>query len=161
MPTLNLSQGAALLRAPYFNKGSAFPAKERKEFKLEGLLPSNVQTLDEQVRRAYQQFESRPNALAKNTFMTSMKEQNEVLYYKLLQDHLKEMFSIIYTPTEGEAIENFSRLFRKPEGCFLNILEPEKVPNILAQWGEAGDIDYIVVSDGEQVTYTQPILDLV
>ncbi|KAH6838684.1 hypothetical protein BKA58DRAFT_425238, partial [Alternaria rosae] len=63
-------------------------------------LPTNVQTLDEQVKRAYAQYSSRPNDLAKNTFMTSLKEQNEVLYYRLILDHLKEMFSVIYTPTE-------------------------------------------------------------
>ena len=70
-------------------------------------MPDNVQTLDEQVRRAYEQYKSRTSDIAKNTFMTSLKEQNEVLYYKLILDHLKEMFSIIYTPTEGEAIANY------------------------------------------------------
>lgn len=109
-----------------------------------------------------------------------MKDQNEVLYYRvglkrsvaseylhvdeaipflqtiltrqqLIQDHLKEMFSIIYTPTEGDAIGNFSRLFRKPEGCFLNIDEPERVRDNLAQYGDADDIDYIVVSDSEEI----------
>lgn len=80
---LNTSQGAALLRSPYFNKGSAFPAEERSEFNLNGLLPTNVQTFDEQVKRAYQQYCNRGDDLAKNTFMTSMKEQNEVLYYRV------------------------------------------------------------------------------
>lgn len=135
----------------YLNKGSAFNAEERDKFDLSGLLPSNVQTLDEQVRRAYAQYQSRPDDLAKNTFMTSMKEQNEVLYYKLIQEHLKEMFGIIYTPTEGEAISNYSRLFRRPEGCFLSIDEPEKVESNMSQWGSADDIDLIVVSDGEQI----------
>ncbi|KAI9883996.1 MAG: hypothetical protein M1823_004214 [Watsoniomyces obsoletus] len=144
-------QGAALLRSPYFNKGSAFTRDERREFKLGGLLPPNIQTLDEQVDRAYQQYRSRSNDLAKNTFMSSMKEQNVVLYYKLIQDHLKEMFSVIYTPTEGEAIENFSGLFRKPEGCFLNIEDQESIHDHLAQWGQSEDIDYIVVSDGEEI----------
>ncbi|KAL2041898.1 hypothetical protein N7G274_005085 [Stereocaulon virgatum] len=143
--------GSALLRSSYHNKGSAFPSNERKDFKLYGLLPPNVQTLEDQVKRAYQQYSSRTDALAKNTFMTSMKEQNEVLYYKLIQDHLKEMFSIIYTPTEGEAIQNFSRLFRKPEGCFLNIYDQDRVEDNLAQWGEPEDIDYIVVTDGEEI----------
>ena len=132
-----------------------------------------MQTLEEQVDRAYQQYSNRPNDLAKNTFMTSMKEQNEVLYYKvrcldweagyqrqglmldgrlqLIHDHLKEMFSVIYTPTEGDAIQNFSRLFRKPEGCFLNILDQDRVEDNLAQWGDPEDIDYIVVTDGEEV----------
>ena len=76
-------QGNALLRTPYFNKGSAFTKEERDTFKLHGLLPTNIQTLDEQVKRAYAQYTSRPDDLAKNTFMTSLKEQNEVLYYKV------------------------------------------------------------------------------
>ncbi|KAF2089916.1 hypothetical protein K490DRAFT_36130 [Saccharata proteae CBS 121410] len=143
--------GAALLRSPYHNKGSAFTAEERKQFKLHGLLPANVQTLEEQVHRAYQQYSSRPNDLAKNTFMTSMKEQNEVLYYRLIQDHLKEMFSVIYTPTEGDAIQNYSRLFRRPEGCFLNIEDQDRIPDDLDQFGGPDDIDVIVVSDGEQI----------
>ena len=75
--------GTALLRSPYHNKGSAFLPSERNEFKLYGHLPPNVQTLEEQVRRAYQQYSSRSDELAKNTFMESMKAQNEVLYYKV------------------------------------------------------------------------------
>ena len=62
------------------------------------------------------------------------------------------MFSIIYTPTEGEAIQNFSQLFRRPEGCFLNIDDQDRVEDNLAQWGGPEDIDYIVVTDGEEVT---------
>ena len=142
-----------------------------------------MQTLDEQVKRAYEQYSKRESAIGKNTFMTSMKEQNEVLYYKvnahcfhfvthsaqllcfcillrpranflssqLIQEHLKEMFSIIYTPTEGEAIQHFSQLFRRPEGCFLNIDNQDRVEDNLAQWGRPEDIDYIVVTDGEEV----------
>jgi malate dehydrogenase (oxaloacetate-decarboxylating) len=139
------------LSCAYLNKGSAFTNEERDEFELTGLLPSNVQTLDEQVKRAYAQVSSRSDNLAKNIFMTSLKEQNEVLYYKLIQEHLKEMFPIIYTPTEGDAISNYSRLFRRPEGCFLNVNEADKVENIMSQWGGPEDIDLIVVSDGEQI----------
>ena len=62
------------------------------------------------------------------------------------------MFSIIYTPTEGDAIQNFSRLFRRPEGCFLNIFDRDRVEDNLVQWGEPEDIDYIVVTDGEEVS---------
>ncbi|KAM4058676.1 malic enzyme, NAD binding domain-containing protein [Hirsutella rhossiliensis] len=143
--------GEALLNTPYFNKGSAFPADERQQFNLTGLLPQNVQTLEVQTRRAYEQYCSRSNKLAKNTFLASLKEQNEVLYYKLLQDNIKEMFSVIYTPTEGDAIQNFSRLFRRPEGCFLNINDQDRVLHDLSQWGNADDIDYIVVTDGEEI----------
>lgn len=76
-------KGSALLNTPYFNKGAGFPADERKTFKLTGLLPTHVSTLDQQVQRAYQQYSSRSDALAKNTFMTSLHDQNEVLYFRV------------------------------------------------------------------------------
>ncbi|KAM0253515.1 hypothetical protein ACHAP5_000545 [Fusarium lateritium] len=143
--------GTSLLNTPYLNKGSAFPPDERRKFNLTGLLPQGVQTLDQQCKRAYEQYSSQPDDLGKNTFLTSLKDQNEVLYYKLLQLHLDEMMSIVYTPTEGDAIQNYSRLFRRPEGCYLNIRDPDHVHQDLAQWGNPDDIDYIVVSDGEEI----------
>lgn len=76
-------QGSALLTSPYHNKGSAFPLNERQDFKLYGLLPPSVQTLESQVERAYDQYSARQDPLAKNTFLTSMKDQNIVLYYKV------------------------------------------------------------------------------
>ncbi|KAJ9625702.1 NAD-dependent malic enzyme, mitochondrial [Taxawa tesnikishii (nom. ined.)] len=143
--------GAALLHTPYMNKGTGFTSEERATFGLHGLLPTNIQTLEEQAQRAYAQYQSRPDNLAKNTFMTSLKEQNEVLYYRVIHDHLKEMFGVIYTPTEGEAISNYSRLFRRPEGCFLNVDKPDEVEERLDHFGDPDSIDLIVVSDGEQI----------
>ncbi|UNI23286.1 Malate dehydrogenase (oxaloacetate-decarboxylating) [Purpureocillium takamizusanense] len=143
--------GTALLNDPIFNKGTAFPLEERRAFGLHGLLPGSVQTLETQARRAREQYASRADDLAKNTFLTSMKEQNAVLYYKLLQDNIKDMFSVVYTPTEGDAIQNYSRLFRRPEGCFLSINDRERVRANLAQWGNPEDVDYIVVTDGQEI----------
>lgn len=74
--------------------------------------------------------------------------------FQLIQDHLKEMFSVIYTPTEGDAIQNYSRIFRKPEGCFLNIHDVDRIEHDLKQFTDNGtneDVDYIVVTDGEEV----------
>lgn len=81
-----------------------------------------------------------------------MKEQKEVLYYKLIQEHLEGMFGIIYTPTEGDTIQDFSKVFRKPEGCLLFIFDQDRVEDNLAQWGVPENIDYIVVTDGEEVS---------
>lgn len=78
----------ALLQDPRYNKGTAFPKNERDAFGLHGLLPSGVNSLETQARRAYKQYRSYESALAKNTFMTSLKDQNEVLFYRLIQDHL-------------------------------------------------------------------------
>ncbi|KAI0839211.1 hypothetical protein F5Y06DRAFT_29900 [Hypoxylon sp. FL0890] len=143
--------GTILLNTPYFNRGSAHSVEERHQFNLTGLLPASVQTLEQQEERAYQQYCSCHDDLAKNTFLASLKEQNLVLYFKLIQDHLKEMFSVVYTPTEGDAIQNFSRLFRRPEGCYLNISDIDRVSHDLAQWGRPEDIDYIVVTDSEEI----------
>lgn len=144
-------RGTSLLHHPYFNKGSAFPSEERQQFELTGLLPPSIQTLEQQVERAYEQYSTRHDDLAKNTFLSSMKEQNTVLYFKLLSDHLTEMMSVVYTPTEGDAIQNYSRIFRRPEGCFLNIHDIDRVAHDLSLWGQADEIDYIVVSDGEEI----------
>lgn len=145
-------RGNALLQNPFFNKGSAFSKDERETFGLRYFLPAQINTLQEQARRAYEQYQSRSTPLGKNTFMTSLKDQNEVLFYRLIQDHLKEMFPIIYTPTEGDAIANYSRLFRRSQGLFLNIDDPEGIDAALDSW--AGDVDIIACSDGEQILGT-------
>lgn len=144
-------QGFQLLNSPIFNKGSAFSEEERAAFGLSGLLPSKTNTLDEQVERAYAQFQYLKTPLAKNDFCTSMRIQNKVLYYELVRRHIREMLPIIYTPTEGDAIAAYSHRFRKPEGCFLDITKPEEIDERLAVYGEDKDIDYIVVSDGEGI----------
>lgn len=143
--------GMSLLQTPFFNKGSAFSKEERQDFGLEGLLPSQINSLEEQVERAYDQYRTQHTPLGKNTFMTSLKDQNDILYYRLIQSHLKEMFPIIYTPTEGEAIANYSRLFRKPGGLFLDIEDPDSIESTLDKWGPGEDVDIIACSDGEQI----------
>ena len=93
-------RGETLLTSPRWNKGTAFTKEERKAFGLTGRLPSRVNTLDEQCDRAYDQLRSRDSPILKNSFLQSLKEQNWVLYYSLLSRNLKELTSIIYTPTE-------------------------------------------------------------
>lgn len=144
-------RGFQLLNLPIFNKGSAFTEEERSAFGLNGLLPLKVNTLNEQVDRAYAQYLYLKTPLAKNDFCTLMRMQNKVLYYELVRRHIREMLPIIYTPTEGDAIAAYSHRFRKPEGCFLDIRNPESIDERLSVYGEDKDIDYIVVSDGEGI----------
>lgn len=152
LPTVDCPfTGLRLLNEAMLNKGSAFTMAEREEFDLTGLLPPAVNTLEEQVARAYSQYSNCPTPLSKHVFTESMKVQNEVLYYRMIREHLKEMFSVIYTPTAGEFIENYSQLFRKPEGCFLDINHPDQMEERLRQYGGSEDIDYIVVTDSEGI----------
>lgn len=143
--------GFHLLNSSLFNKGSAFTEEERRAFGLEGLLPPVINTLDEQVDRAYKQLHFLKTLLAKNDFCTSMRLQNKVLYYRLVKEHIKELLPIVYTPTEGDAIIAYSERFRKPEGCFLDITRPESIDTRLEQFGTDKDIDYIVISDSEGI----------
>ncbi|CAI4570036.1 AIF_collapsed_G0030340.mRNA.1.CDS.1 [Saccharomyces cerevisiae] len=140
-----------LLNSPLFNKGSAFTQEEREAFNLEALLPPQVNTLDEQLERSYKQLCYLKTPLAKNDFMTSLRVQNKVLYFALIRKHIKELVPIIYTPTEGDAIAAYSHRFRKPEGVFLDITEPDSIERRLATYGGDKDVDYIVVSDSEGI----------
>lgn len=143
-------EGKALLNNPQFNKGSGFPSDERDKFNLRGLLPSKICSLDTQVERAYTQYCDIDSPLMKNAFLLSMHDQNEVLFFKLISSHLKEMMPIIYTPTQGDAIASFSRLFRRPKGCFITYGDTN-MEQMLSQFGDPEDIDYVVVTDGEAI----------
>ncbi|EDO14903.1 hypothetical protein Kpol_348p7 [Vanderwaltozyma polyspora DSM 70294] len=140
-----------LLNSPLFNKGSAFSQEERVAFDIDALLPPQVNTLDEQVERAYKQLNNMKTPLSKNDFMTSMRVQNKVLYFALINKHIKELVPIIYTPTEGDAIAAYSHRFRKPEGIFLDITDPDSIDRRLSVYGNDKDVDYIVVTDSEGI----------
>lgn len=144
-------EGRLLLNNPSLNKGSAFSSAERRNFKIESLLPTTVNTLEEQVDRAYGQYRILPSNILKNAFCQSMKDQNQVLYYALISKHLKEMMSVIYTPTQGDAIARYSHMFRRPTGCYLNVNRPDLIEAGLTHWGRKETIDYIVVTDAEGI----------
>lgn len=140
-----------LINSSIFNKGSAFTSEEKDLFNLKGLLPSKTNTLEEQIERSYKQFSDLTHPLRKNDFMTSLRQQNKTLYYALVAKNLTEMIPIVYTPTEGDAIINYSNRFRRPEGCFLDITCPDEIKDRLQSFGLKEDLDYIVVSDGEAI----------
>ena len=103
-------RGETILTSPRWNKGTAFTLKERKDFGLTGRLPFQVNTLEEQCDRAYDQYLARDAPLRKNTFLQSLRDQNWVLYYGLISSHLKELIPIIYTPTEVRDMDSMTRV---------------------------------------------------
>ncbi|KAG2153594.1 uncharacterized protein EDB93DRAFT_1135648 [Suillus bovinus] len=144
-------RGDTLLTSPRWNKGTAFTKKERNDFGLTGRLPSRINTIDEQCERAYDQLNSRESPIQKNSFLQSLKEQNWVLYYSLLSRHLKELTSIIYTPTEAEAIANYSHLFRRSEGLFLTFPDQDSMEEDFLEQTRGKDIELIVCTDAEAI----------
>ncbi|RXK40536.1 malate dehydrogenase (oxaloacetate-decarboxylating) [Tremella mesenterica] len=144
-------RGPALLNNPRFNKGSAFTRKERDDFGLRGRLPYAVDTLQEQVDRAYQQYQARSSDILRNSFLQSLKAQNWTLFYALLSAHLEELFPIIYTPTEADAIANYSHLFRRSEGLYLSPPLTDTMEEDFLDACEGRELELIVVSDAEAI----------
>jgi malate dehydrogenase (oxaloacetate-decarboxylating) len=146
------AKGRAVLADPRLNRGTAFTQQERQALDLVGLLPPQVLTQDQQVARAYAQYTAQPNDLAKNIYLTALHDRNEVLFYRLIGDHLPEMLPIIYTPTVGAAIERYSYEYRRPRGVYLSVDAPEDVERSLRASGlGADDVDLIVATDGEAI----------
>ncbi|WP_368935399.1 oxaloacetate-decarboxylating malate dehydrogenase [Bacillus sp. SH8-8] len=145
-------RGAEVLSTPLLNKGVAFTQNEREELGLKGLLPPAVLTLEEQARRAYEQFSSQPDDLLKNVYLTALHDRNEVLFYRILTDHLREMLPIVYTPTVGVAIQRYSHEYRKPRGVYLSINDSSGIEEAFTNIGAtAENIDLVVVTDGEGI----------
>ena len=147
-----MSKTPEILQNPLTNKGTAFTAEERKKYGLTGRLPAAVETLDQQAARAYRQFSSYAEDIEKYIFLDQLHNRNEVLYYKLLTDHLAEMLPVVYDPTVGEAIKKWSRDYRRSRAVYLDINHPEAIRESFETLGlGADDVDLIVVSDAEEI----------
>jgi malate dehydrogenase (oxaloacetate-decarboxylating) len=145
-------RGIDLLHNPALNKGVAFPDDERHTLDLVGLLPPAVLTLEEQARRAYAQYRAQGSALAAYVYLKLLHDRNEVLYYRLLTDHLHEMLPVVYTPTVGEAIRHYSHEYRRPRGVYLSIDHPDEIAVAFSNFGvPGGDVDLVVATDGEAI----------
>ncbi|HTF62767.1 MAG TPA: NAD-dependent malic enzyme, partial [Edaphobacter sp.] len=147
---LNIPRGMDLLNRQGLNKGTAFTEEERTEFGLQGLLPPQVETLDEQVVRAYEAFQKKDNDLERHIYLRALQDTNEVLFYRLMVDHIEEMTPLVYTPTVATAIEQFSHIYRRPRGLFIPYPLRDSIPQLLRNRPNK-DVDVIVVTDGERI----------
>lgn len=142
--------GPTLLETPLLNKGSAFDKQERTHFNLTGLLPPRFETIEEQVSRAYRQYCSFHNDINKHIYLRAIHDNNETLFFKLVQSHLSEMMPIIYTPTVGDACEQFSDIYRSSRGLFISYDDRHQIDDILRN-ATKNKVKVIVVTDGERI----------
>ena len=142
--------GYLALECPILNKGSAFPEEERKDLHLLGLLPPNVATMDEQLRRTYENYQQKPTAQERYIFLTGLQDRNETLYYRLLQEHITEMLPIVYTPIVGIASQHYSHIYRRPRGLYISYPYRDSIDSMLRSAPYA-DVRVIVVTDGERI----------
>jgi malate dehydrogenase (oxaloacetate-decarboxylating) len=143
-------RGRELIDEPLWNKGTAFSDEERARLGLYGLLPPHVESLDEQVSRAYEAYAAEPSDIERHVYLRSLQDTNEVLFYRLVVDHLAEIMPIIYTPTVGLACQRFSEIYRRPRGLFLPYPHRDRLEEMLRNYG-VGEIQAIVVTDGERI----------
>ncbi len=146
----DIRRGMDLLNRQGLNKGTAFTEEERKEFGLHGLLPPQIETLDEQVGRAYEAYQRKDDDLERHIYLRALQDTNEVLFYRLLLDHIEEMTPIVYTPTVALACEQFSHIYRRPRGVFISYPLRDAIPQLLRNRPNK-DVDVIVVTDGERI----------
>jgi malate dehydrogenase (oxaloacetate-decarboxylating) len=147
-----MPRGRGLLRDPRYNRGTAFTLEEREALGLKGLLPPAVLSLQQQSERAYEQYQAQPTDLARNSFLAALHDRNEVLYYKLIEEHLKEMLPIIYAPVIAQAIQRYSHEFQRPNGVYLSIDDIDGVETAFGNYGlGADDVDLLVATDAEAI----------
>jgi malate dehydrogenase (oxaloacetate-decarboxylating) len=142
--------GPSLLETPLLNKGSAFSGVERLNFNLIGLLPPRYENIEEQVKRAYMQYKSFDEPINKHIYLRAVQDNNETLFYRLLNEHLVEMLPIIYTPIVGEACEHFSNIYRSARGIIASYEERRFMDEMLRSVTK-DRVKVIVVTDGERV----------
>jgi malate dehydrogenase (oxaloacetate-decarboxylating) len=144
-------RGAALLRDPALNKGTAFSPQERRQLGLEGLLPDQVEPLELQVRRVWEGFRALKDNLERFAFVDALRCSNLVLFHRFLLDHLEAVLPIVYTPTIGTVIQEFSRTYRTPvEGLFLSARQRGRLREVLRE-ALPGPVDLVLATDSEGI----------
>ncbi len=142
--------GKVLLTIPQLNKGTAFTQEERHAFGLLGKLPAHVETLAEQVQRAYWQYQAYDTALQKHIYLNNLHDKNQVVFFKLVSEHMAELLPVIYTPIVGTAVKEYSREFRQARGLYIAYSDRDYIEEILDNRTHP-EIDLIVVTDGERI----------
>ncbi len=149
-PTGNACGGSQILGQPLYNKGSAFSREERRAFGLEGLLPSAINTIEQQARRVYENLARKTDPLERYIGLASLEDRNEHLFHHVLGEHLEEFLPIVYTPTVGRACQQFSHIFRRARGLWITPEHRGRIDQVLGNWpGE--DVRLIVVTDNERI----------
>lgn len=141
-----------ILNDPFINKGTAFTLEERKALNLVGLLPTVVQTLEEQTEQTYKEYQKKVSDLEKRIYLMTLFNTNRTLFYALMSQHVAEFMPIVYDPTVADAIREYDELFMKPQdAAFLSIHNPDDIEEALKNAAGDRDIRLIVVTDAEEI----------
>ena len=144
--------GYELLKDPFLNKGTAFTAEERKAYRLEGLLPPAVETIELQAERVYAEMKRKSSLIEKRRFLMEVFNHNRTLFYRVFQEHLAELMPIVYDPVIAESIEKYSEQFVDTQNaCYLSIDRPDDIEDALRSAADGREIRLIVATDAEGI----------
>ena len=146
----NHPTGAALLGNPALNKSTAFTQEERTRYKLQGLLPANISTQEIQKQRVMGNLRRKEYDIERYIFLMALLGRNERLFFRTILDNIEETLPLIYTPTVGQACQEYAHIFRQTRGLFLTRQDRGKMRDTMRNWPER-DIKVIVVTDGERI----------
>ena len=135
-PVSSYERGIKLLEIPAQNKGTAFTDVERAAFGLEGLLPSSVETIDQQQRRILQQLGQKPTDLERYIFLIQLSDSNQTLFYHVVMSDPAYFLPILYDPTVGEACLKFGHIYRRPHGMYISMNQKGRIHEVLKNWPE-------------------------
>lgn len=143
-------RGIELLRDPALNKGTAFTPEERDQLGIRGLLPPRVFSIYEQSSRVLENVRRKTVPIEKYIYLISLQERNQALFYRVVLDNIAEMMPIIYTPTVGQACQEYAHIFRRPQGLYVTMEDRGRLDEVVANWYE-DDVRVIVMTDGERI----------
>jgi len=142
--------GYQILHDPRLNKGTGFTDFERDLYGLHGLLPSQVENIEQQIVRVNEQVDHFKDQINKYVYLMQMLDNNQTLFFRTVMDNPVKYFPIIYTPTVGEACQKFGQIFRRPRGLYISIKDKDKIREIIGNWN-AKDVRFTVVTDGGRI----------
>ena len=143
--------GPDLLRFPLYNKGAGFSSTERRELGIEGLLPAQCNRIERQAERIYKSIWRAHDDVGRHIGLAMLQDRNEVLFYKVLEQHLEDVMPIVYTPTVGEASRYYSRVFRRGRGLFITPDMAGRVEEVIRRAAPFADVRLMVVTDNESI----------
>ncbi|KAK7403309.1 hypothetical protein QQX98_010934 [Neonectria punicea] len=142
--------GYQIVREPFWNKGLAFTPEERVSKNLTGLLPHTMESLQTQCARAMKMIHSRGSPIDKYLYLSSIKDQNIDLFYRLLIDNVRDLMPLVYTPTIGDVCLQYSSLYTRPEALYISIKQRKSIRTMLRNW-PCKTPEICVVTDGSRI----------
>ncbi|MCP1242119.1 oxaloacetate-decarboxylating malate dehydrogenase [Acetobacter lambici] len=150
MPSAPTLRGTALLNNALLNKGTAFTEAERREYGLEGLLPTQVETLDRQVERIHRHLEAKPSNLERYIYLSGLRDQNQTLFYRVLMSNPAQFVPIVYAPTLAAVCQQFSHIYRRPRGMYISLDMRGRIRDVLRNW-PIDNVRFLCVTTGGRI----------